>query len=252
MEFVRQKNQNLNHVSDFLVAENNIFCFTGRRLIILDKMGNLLDEKATPSHTYRGVLSPDGSKLLMVSIMNKFAILDLKNMEMVEKTIKDFPDNLEGVGAWSMAGDALFFPVREISSCVQPHILRRYNAENLNEYSDLLVKQYKIGCILFEPEQKKHLIIAQDDNYDYCFIWYDEKEFTVYPIARYSYQETLITAKLFPDKKVVSFLSFEGGGALFTYEGKRLDEKEREAILKDDDLAEAITKGEKEIDEVIE
>lgn len=248
MKFVRQKNQNLNHVSDFLVAENNIFCFTGRRLIILDKKGNLFEEKSTPSYTYRGVLSPDGSKLLMVSIVNKFAILDLKTMEMTQETIKDFPDNLEGKGAWSMTGDAVFFPIREVSSCVQPHILRRYNVENLNDYSDLLVKQYKIGCILFEPEQKKHLIIAQDDNYDYCLVWYDEKEFTVYPIARYSYQDTLMTAKLLPDKKVVSFLGCEGDVTLFTYQGKRLDVKAREALLNDEDpeiekLADALGAG---------
>ena len=223
MRFVRQKNQHLRYAGRFLVSPQYLFLFTGKRVIVLDRSGEYVAEIETPSGTYNGILSQDGTRLLITSITKQFAVVDLKDMTVRQHTIKGYDQIVACGGAWGESGDYFYIPVqRQPPKRFHIQTLRRYNVEDFNDYTDFLTGHSSFFYIAYEPNIKKLFLIVRSGWYQYSFVWYDGKDFEVFPLPD-NINDDFQEITMHTEEQIISWYSFNGIVESFGYDGKPIN-----------------------------
>jgi len=170
----------LSRAKSFEISENHIFIFTGSRIIILDDEFNCIDEITGLNYVNKGYLSPDKTKLLLVSTINKFYILSLSDFNLESHTIrgKNLSGNLEGNGCWSFDGNAVYIPAQ--SKYGKRSIFRKYCIDNF-EFEDVLPNNFYIQFVKAIQPSNKYLLVCLEANNildsSWNLIWYDGHSF---------------------------------------------------------------------------
>lgn len=202
MKLLRVTNKNINYAKRFCVSKKFICLFTGNRVVILDRKLNYIHEVKNLKYAYTGYVSPDESKLLIVSIRNGFYVLSLTDYTLRKCTVGgSYKGNLEGRGCWNMEGGAVYIPVQNRES--MKSTLRKYYVDKDFEFEDLLIEKYWIVHVSLCNSLKKYLIVGMDRRTgDQCLIWYDENDFKEYKIE--SFDDAIIHVEVNEHDETIS------------------------------------------------
>lgn len=152
----------LKNAKKVVISKNYIIILTGKAIIVLDKERNYVKTVDGLKYAYEGLLSPDETKLLIISNEPEFYIFSLDALEITDRCIlKGNVSTIEGRGCWSPNGKDIFLILMDKKT--DSFFLRIYSTENLNNFMDT----YSMGhmlCfynILSLPSENAIYILAQ-------------------------------------------------------------------------------------------
>lgn len=154
----------LKNCKKMIVADQYFILLTGRSVLILTKEMELVKQIDGFQYVYDGKLSPDGTKLLLISNGANFYMLSLDRLELLWKArVKEGKYcNLEGRGIWTLDGTRFLFVIFD-QKTIQ-YKIRSYNALDPNDSYDetTLSKSHRIHEILTIPSQNAYVLLVQD------------------------------------------------------------------------------------------
>ena len=206
MKISKLKNSYFKYAKSFDATSNQIFLYSGNRVIVLDHTLNFITVINNLKNVYCGYLSPDKTKLLLPSIENRFYIVDLNDFTMIKCVINgNYKGNLEGMGCWGFDSNSVYIPV--LNKVSMKSSLRKYNTFDMS-FEDFLVEEYWIIHISFIENQKKYLIIGLDrDTHYWNLIWFDGKCFKKQLIS--GFQDAIINVKININENTISLFGAE-------------------------------------------
>lgn len=156
----------LKYAKKIVISKYYIIILTGRAIIVLDKERNFVKRLDGLRYSYEGLLSPDETKLLIISNEPDFYIFSLDTLEITDHCkLSGYISTIEGQGCWSPNGKDIFLIL--IDKRTESFFLRIYPTENLKKFTD----NYSIGHmirfynILSLPSKNVIYILAQS-RYD--------------------------------------------------------------------------------------
>ena len=222
MKLERVKCKPLERAKNLCVSRSYVVGCTGQKAAILDKQLNLLHTVDKLEYVYCAAVSPDETKLLLISNGNKFYIVDLQTYEKTSVTVKaPYSYNLEGIGCWSFDGRSLWIPVNRSVGYINS-TLRRYWLDDLSRYEDRLKDKYVITGLVPVEKTRSYFLTGynrQENNRCY-FIHFDGTGFREFPLAE---DVDMLTPAITVDaEKGVVNISDLSGCRQFTPDGKLL------------------------------
>ena len=204
-----------------------MFAFTGKQIIAYDKCMHELNKIDGLQYAYCGLLSPDETKLLVVSSSKHFYVISTTDFASEKRVIrgKNYA-NLECRGCWSFDGSGIFIPVYNEKQ--EQSELRVYKADDFS-YSCIDFKKYHILYIYQETTLKKYLIIGQNWDYpehlhpldDMSLMWYDGQIFDTHPIR--GFEDALLSVDLLENKHEI-YLHGSESSVVCNYSGKNISD----------------------------
>ena len=220
MKLERIKCKPLERAKDLCVSQSYIIGCTGQKAAIMDRQLNLIHTVEGLEYVYFAEVSPDETKLLLISNGNKFYVVDMHTFEKTRITVKaPYNRNLEGRGCWSFDGESIWIPVQHNSGYVNS-TLRRYSVHDLNNYDDYLAGKYYLNGISRIDSNKIYFLTGynrQEDSRTY-FIYFDGTVFREVPLDP-SVDIVVLNATVDMEKGIVTIASITGCHQ-FTLEGK--------------------------------
>ena len=186
----------------------------------MDKQLNLIHTVEGLEYVYSAEVSPDETKLLLISNGNRFYIVDMHTFEKTRITVKaPYNHNLEGRGCWSFDGKSIWIPVQRSTGYINS-TLRRYSVDDFSKYEDYLADKYYLNGISRIAKAGTYFLTGfnrQENNKNY-FIYFDGTAFHEFPLET---SVTMIapTATVDMEKGVVTISSIVGCRQ-FTLDGK--------------------------------
>ena len=166
-----------------IVANQYFILLTGRSVLILTKEMELVKQIDGFQYVYDGKLSPDGTKLLLISNGANFYMLSLECLELLWKArLKEGKYcNLEGKGVWTLDGTRLLFIIFDQKTT--QYKIRSYNALDPNDSYDetSLSETHRIHEILAIPSLNSYVLLVQDR-------WDEQFNFPSRPLKLFVYQ----------------------------------------------------------------
>ena len=106
MKFSQIKNTYLKRCKSYIVHDNYFVGFTGKQALLFDDNFELSASCEKLSYVYKGELSPQNDKILMLSVENRFYINEFPSLKSINKVTVRSPYNYntEGNGCWSFDG----------------------------------------------------------------------------------------------------------------------------------------------------
>lgn len=217
----------LNEIKKVLRCSKNIsftskyiIVYRGASVIIYDHELVCQKKILNLKYVYYGYVSPDETKLLLVSADNHYYIFSLESFSMLSAhTIKaPYNGNLEGMACW-YSDDSFLLPVQNPVSMLST--LRKYNCDSSASFKDYLVESFYIIYVTFVKQKDKYLIIGLDrneclarDEFAWYLIWMDmDEKFTIYKIK--DFNETINRFDICYDTETI-YLT--GDSAVYSYD----------------------------------
>lgn len=223
MKLKRVKCKPLERAKNLCVSQSYIVGCTGQKAAIMDKQLNLIHTVEGLEYVYSADISPDETKLLLISNSNKFYIVDLHTFEKTRITVKTpYNHNLEGRGCWSFDGKSVWIVVQRSTGYINS-TLRRYCVDDFNKYEDLLADKYYLNGISRIDTNNTYFLTGynrQENNRTY-FIYFDGTAFREFPLET-SVNMIAPTATVDMEIGVVTLSSIVGCRQ-FTLDGKTVN-----------------------------
>ena len=222
MRLERIKCKPLERAKNLCVSQSYIVGCTGQKAAIMDKQLNLIHTVEGLEYVYSADMSPDETKLLLISNGNKFYVVDMHTFEKTRITVKPpYNYNLEGRGCWSFDGKSVWIVVQRSTGYINS-TLRRYCVNDFNKYEDNLADKYYLNGISRIDSNNTYFLTGynrQENNRTY-FIYFDGTAFREFPLET-SGNMIAPTATVDMEKGIVT-LSSIAGCRQFTLGGKAI------------------------------
>ena len=213
MKFSQIKNTYLKRCKSYIVHDNYFVGFTGKQALLFDDNFELSASCEKLSYVYKGELSPQNDKILMLSVENRFYINEFPSLKSINKVTVRSPYNYntEGNGCWSFDGKKILICVT--NSKTLNSALRVYDANDFSEYTDYLTEKYHLTDIRPVKSLNKYYLLGyKEGGLDTYIIWYDGNSFEEYVlenfddvIMRSDFDETDNFIKIYTDNTVFKY-----------------------------------------------
>ena len=173
----------LRHSKNLTLTSRYIILYRGASVVIYDYKFVCQKKILNLKYVYNGYVSPDETKLLLVSNTNRYYLISLENFSMLSThSIKSpYNENLEGIACWS-SNDSFLLPVQNSISMLST--LRKFNCDSSNSFEDFLAESFWIIYVTFVAQKNSYLIIGLDRRKNiWNLIWMDMYgNYTIYRI----------------------------------------------------------------------
>jgi hypothetical protein len=223
MKLERIKCKPLERAKNLFVSQSYIIGCTGQKAAIMDKQLNLIHTVEGLEYVYSAEVSPDETKVLLISNGNWFYIVDMHTFEKTRITVKaPYNHNLEGRGCWSFDGKAVGIPVQRSLGYLNS-TLRRYCVQDFTIYEDHLADKYYLDGISRIDTNNTYFLTGfnRQENDRAYFIYFDGAAFREVPLEP-SMNMIAPTATVDMEKGVVTLSSITGCRQ-FTLDGKMVN-----------------------------
>lgn len=218
------------HAKGIVTSQKYVIFLTGRRAVIADKKLNILKEIENLFYVYRGSVSPDETKLLLISSGMVFYIVDLNDFSVKRYAVRGKgTTNLDGRGCWNLNSKEVYIPLYKLSinNSVKPKTeLRSYFIDDSGNKSIVkLFDQYMISYITPVKSLGKYLLVFHDRRNDISntlFVWYDGQTFTEYLVEDGHVDDVIASVDVLEDEQAIIVNGYISNGK-YDYTGKRLD-----------------------------
>lgn len=206
MKFYEQKINLAKGAKSFLLGDEFFFVFTGKTIVIYNMEMKEIFRIQGLQYVYKGILSPDQSKLLAVSNSNSFYVISLADFSFKKYKIERKGDVLlEGRGCWTY-DEKVIIPVFDQKK--QGTELRVYEILN-GMYTHIEIANRRVIYIGQVYSEHKYLLIEQNLDYpedrhplaDTVLSWYDGKKFDTYHVG--CFEDVVLNADLFELEKKI-------------------------------------------------
>lgn len=154
----------LKNCKRLITTEKYFIVLTGRSVLVLTKTFELIKKIDGFKYVYNGKVSPDGTKLLLISNGAEFYMLSLETLDLLWKNrVKEGKYcNLEGKGIWTLDGNAFLLIVFDQKNI--KYRIRYYNASDSMKYHDenALSEAHRIHEIISIPSLNAYVLLVQD------------------------------------------------------------------------------------------
>lgn len=163
----------LRYSKNLTLTSKYIISYRGASVVIYDHKFACQKKISNLKYVYNGYVSPDETKLLLVSNTNRYYLFSLENFSMLTShTIKSpYNANLEGRACWC-SNDSFLVPVQNSISMLST--LRKFNCDSSNSFEDFLAESFWIIYVTFVVRKNSYLIIGLDRRkHTWNLIWMD-------------------------------------------------------------------------------
>lgn len=220
MRLERIKCKALERAKNIFLSKSYIIGCTGRKAVVMDKQLNLIHTVEGLEYVYFAEMSPDETKLLLISNDRYFYVVDMHSLEKTRITVKaPYNHNLEGRGCWSFDGKSVWIPVQRSNGYINS-TLRRYGIDDFDKYEDYLEDKYYLNGILRIDTDHTYFLTGynrQENNRTY-FIYFDGAVFREIPLEIADHILAPV-ATVNTEKGIVTIASVSGCRQ-FTLDGK--------------------------------
>ncbi len=186
MKFSQIKNNNLKRCKNYIWNNGYFVGFTGKRVLLFDNNFDVLTSCEKLFYAYKGELSPQNDKILILSTSNRFYINEFPSLNTIDKvTIKSpYNDNTSGNGCWSFDGKKILMCAT--NSKTLHSVLRVYDSDDFSKYTDFLNEKYYLTDIHSVKSLKKYFLLGYEKGgLDTYIIWYDGNSFEEYLLENF-------------------------------------------------------------------
>lgn len=193
----------LRHSKNLTLTSRYIILYNGSSVVIYDYEFVCQRKILNLKYVYHGYVSPDETKLLLVSNTNRYYLVSLEDFSVLGTcSIKSpYNGNLEGTACWD-SKDSFLLPVQNDGSMLST--LRKYNCNSSNSFEDFLTELFWIKYVTFVEKNNSYLIIGLDRNEDvWNVIWMDKcGNYTSYRIGYFN-EAILDVCVCYDDEKII-------------------------------------------------
>lgn len=222
MELTQIKGKPFARAKDIYISPSYIIGCTGQKAIITDRQLNLIHTIEGLDYVYSAQVSPDETKLLLISNGNRFYIVDMQTFEKIRVTVKaPYNHNLQGNGCWSFDGEAVWIPVQRSTDGINS-TLRRYPIDDLGKYEEYLADKYCLDGISKIADTGTYFLTGYNrkEHNRYYFLYFDGAEFREVPLD--AGPDMLIFAAAIDINRGIVNVSSITGYRQFTLDGKEI------------------------------
>ena len=195
--------QKLRHSKNLTLTSRYIILYNGSSVVIYDYKFVCQKKILNLKYVYNGYVSPDETKLLLVSNENRYYLVSLENFSVLKTCSIKSPHNgnLEGNACWH-SNDSFFLPVQNDVSMLST--LRKYNCDSSDSFEDFLAGLFWITYVTFVAKNDSYLIIGLDRNNDvWNVVWMDKcGNYTSYKIDYFN-EAILDVCVCYDDEKII-------------------------------------------------
>ena len=177
----------LRHSKNLTLTSRYIILYKGTSVVIYDHTFVCQKKILKLKYVYNGYVSPDETKLVLVSNTNRYFLVSLENFSVLDShSIKSpYNGNLEGRACWD-SNTSFLLPVQNDDSMLSA--LRKYNYDSCISFEDFLAELFWIISVKFVVKNNSYLMIGLDRNEDaWNLIWMDKcGNYTSYRIEHFN------------------------------------------------------------------
>lgn len=193
----------LKRSKNLTLTSRYIILYNGASIAIYDHEFVCQKKILNLKYVYDGYVSPDETKLLLVSSTNRYYLVSLEDFSVLgTRSIKSpYNGSLEGRGCW-ISNDSFLLPVQNDGSLLST--LRKYNCDSSGSFEDFLAELFWIIYVTFVAKNNSYLIIGLDRNeHTWNVIWMDKcGNYTSYRID--SFNEAIFDVFVcYDDEKII-------------------------------------------------
>ena len=197
---LNETKKELRYSKNLTLTSKYIILYSGTSVVIYDYKFACQKKISNLKYVYNGYVSPDETKLLLVSNTNRYYLFSLENFSMLSAHSLKSPynANLEGVACWC-TNDSFLLPAQNSISLLST--LKKFNCDSPNSFKDYLAEAFWIKYITVVEQKNKCLIIGfnRRDN-TWNVIWMDmDGKHTVYRIL--DFDEAVLAVDICYDAK---------------------------------------------------
>ena len=191
MEIKSIKMQSLTRSESMRVSEKYIVTCTGQTAYLFDKDLRLIKQFKGLKYAYISCISPDETKIALISNSNYFYIIDVATLSIDKVRVTGIcGGDLEGRGCWSFDSRYLYLLPLDANTC--NNTLRIYDTNDWS-YRDKLRDMYFITAIKRADGLKKYFAFGVDreegiDGTHYLIL-FDDNDFCVYDLQKKTKEE---------------------------------------------------------------
>ncbi|MBQ8753379.1 MAG: hypothetical protein IJZ13_09775 [Clostridia bacterium] len=181
MQLAKISCKHFSRAQNIRISSRYIVVFTGACVRVLNKDLELLREIRGFYHIYDGRIAPDETQLLLISTANEFYTVSPEGQDPPQpQALTHHPINLEGQGCYSFDGREILLPLGQYSST-----LRRYNASNLSDFTDISTGDLRLLSITPLPTLEKYLLLAREiGTQQEYFLWLSQNALRFFPLDK--------------------------------------------------------------------
>lgn len=227
MKLKEKKCSFFSRYDDIIFLKKYVIIFSTNRISILNKALDQIAEFKGLHYVYKVYVSPDESKLLIVSTANKFYVLKIDGLEIKEITLEaPYSSNLEGKGCWSFDGKSIYIVASRSDINVVSQI-RRYDISDYS-YETFASDMFFISHIVPVKSEEKYLLLGIDRSsenkgkkLENIMVWFDGKTYqsTALNIAGPAF---ILNVHVNEQFKRVEITTFGKGVLYYDYYGKQI------------------------------
>ena len=206
----------LRHSKNLTLTSRYIILYNGSSVVIYDYEFVCQKKILNLKYVYNGYVSPDETKLLLVSNKNRYYLVSLENFSVLKTCSIKSPHNgnLEGNACWN-SNDSFFLPVQNDISMLST--FRKYNCDSSDSFEDFLAELFWIKYVTFVAKNDSYLIIGLNRNDDvWNVVWMDKcGNYTSYEIDSFN-EAILDVCVCCDDEKIIGMARIVGDGSYYT------------------------------------
>lgn len=177
----------LRHSKNLTLTSKYIILYKGTSVAVYDYEFVCLKKIPNLKYVYNGYVSPDETKLLLVSNANRYYLISLEDFSVLStRSIKSpYDEGLEGKACWT-SNNSFLLPVQNSISLLST--LREFHCGSSDSFKDFLAELFWIRYVTFVTKNDSYLIIGLDRNEDaWNVIWMDKcGNYTNYRIDKFN------------------------------------------------------------------
>lgn len=203
------------------VSHNYVVSTTGRQAKIFDRNMQLLHVVKNLQYVYRCIISPDETKILLISTGNWFYSVSLASFAVQKHIVSGYySDNLEGRGCWTFDSRGCCLCVCSKDSVLSA--IRFYDNIGDNQYREVLRDRFWLTSIQAVPSLKQYLLTGykRDKNENYL-IWYCEESTEEYLIHGLPMFDVAINAE-YDEQTEECIIHGMDGSVVCTKDGRKI------------------------------
>lgn len=180
----KETSHSLKNAKGWTFSNKFIVSFTGTKANVFDKSLNLIHTFTDLKYVYKGYISDDETKLLLVSSSNVFYVFSLETFILIQKySLKGrFNNSLDGCGAWNFDNNT--FIINAVDKYSVHSCIMLFSTESTAPLKQIEFNDHCFVKVLKLDHLKKHLLLGVDHSKEHknCLLYLQNDDIEEYII----------------------------------------------------------------------
>ena len=187
-------------MKSFTVSDEHIVLYSGPRAVILNRSFEFLGEIKDLKYVYKGSISPDGKKLLLLPEGGYFYVVSLEDLSVTKINLKrKYTGDIMGTGCWSP--DSRYVFIQSMDEFFVSRLLK-YDVTDDFSFEVMPVTDKQIGHISYVKSMEKYLIVYMNIfDHLFRFMWTDFVDSAAFLLQ--DFDDVVMSVKINEDDRTI-------------------------------------------------